>query len=123
MVRGTGVVEAGGSHRFDQSKAKGDGFAVPAWPGGTYVQKVGVLLEKLRSGLETIGGEPRYEQGGSDQEGNGGIEDLEIVCHDTLSKILGRDRSPFEGPTVTSDGAKCQRGVRECKCLLFKGAP
>jgi hypothetical protein len=53
----------------------------------------------------------------------GGIEDLDIVCHDTLSEVLGRDRSPFEGPTATSEGTKCQRGVRECKCLLFKGAP
>lgn len=43
---------------FDRSKARGDGSVVPAWPDSTYVRRVGVPQEKLRSGLETIGGDP-----------------------------------------------------------------
>ena len=65
--------------------------------------------------------ESRREQGGPHQEGNGGIEDLEIVCHGVLSEVLGRDRSPIEGHTIAAEGAKCQCGVRERKCRLFKG--
>jgi hypothetical protein len=54
---GTGVAGAGGFHVFDGSKAKGDGSAVPAWADGTCVRRVGVPQERLRSGLETIGGD------------------------------------------------------------------
>jgi hypothetical protein len=90
--------------------------------------------EDLRSfGISILGGqafqaalahpsrEARREQGGPHQEGNGGIEDLEIVCHGALSEVLGRDRSPIEGHTIAAEGAKCQCGIRERKCLLFKG--
>ena len=31
--------------------------------------------------------EPRREEGGSDEEGNSGTEDLEIVCHGALSEV------------------------------------
>jgi hypothetical protein len=67
------------------------------------------------------GAEPSGQQGGSDEEGNGSVEDVEIACHGTLSEVLARDPKPIEGPTVASEGAKCRHGICRCTYLYLRG--
>ena len=55
--------------------------------------------------------EPSREQGGSDEEGNGGVEDVEILCHATSSEASQHDGGKANSPgSIASDGGRMPAG-------------
>jgi hypothetical protein len=65
---------------FDRPKAGSHRPIVAAWVDGTRIRRVGVSQRRLRRILQAISGEPRRKQGGSDEEGDGSVEDVGIRC-------------------------------------------
>lgn len=41
--------------------------------------------------------EPSGQQGGSDEEGDGGVEDVEVLCHGALSEVWGAIQAKRKG--------------------------
>ena len=118
---------ASGLALFARSQVEIRGTTDALWLDGDCVQQAKVTQEKLRGGLEAIGGEMCFleyatfaigwhgfrisswllgladpsgessgQQGGSADECDGGVEDIEVLCHDESFQASGSDGCQFE---------------------------
>jgi len=55
------------------------------------------------------------EQRGFYEERDGGVEDVEVLCHGTFFKAPGNHGSRFEHGIAASDGVKCEQAAGEGK--------
>ena len=71
-----GIVGSGRDPVFEKENLLGFGVGIPAG-------------QAFEASLAPPSREPSREQDGPDEEGNGGIEDVEILYHGALSEVQG----------------------------------